>query len=75
MEYFVIHKKKVHSKKGPKHIPFYVIPRYLVIAKKDLNLHSEKKALYSDKRPYYFAHKKLLSNYTDRFLSSENPGI
>ena len=73
-ESFLIH-KKVHSEKGPKRIPFYLNPRYLVIAKKDLNLHSEKKASYSDKVPYYFAHKKLLSNYTDRFGSSENPGI
>ena len=74
-ECFVIHKKKVHSEKGPKPIPYYVIPRYLLIAKKDLNLHSKKKSLYSDKGPYYFAHKKLLSNYTDRFRSRENPGI
>ena len=48
-KYFSIHKKKVHSEKGPKHIPFYLIPRYLVIAKKDLNLHSEKSQFIATK--------------------------
>ena len=47
-ESFLIH-KKVHSEKGPKRIPFYLNPRYLVIAKRNLNLYSEKRQVIATK--------------------------
>ena len=47
----------------------------LGISEKGSKIKLKNKAIYSEKRPYYFSHKKLLKNYKDCSRSSKYPGI